>query len=133
MPIQRINYTSTDPEASTVGYSSAVKVGPHIYFSGISAMDDKGDIVGANDAYAQTLQCIKNVESTLVHANSTLADVIRTRLYAARPADWEGIRKAHSEYFGDTLPATIMVEVSSLLSPDRLVELEVDVFVIGET
>lgn len=112
-----------------IGYSRAVKVGPHIYVSGTTASNEKGEFVGAGDVYAQTVQIIKNIKSALARVGASLEDVVRTRIFTTKISDWEKIGKAHGEFFGEIRPATTMVEVSKLIGDEILVEIEAEAVV----
>ena len=122
----RQRYSSGAKWESIVGYSRAVRVGDRIYVTGTTATDRNSDIVGIGDAYVQTVQCIKNIERALTEFDCTLEHVVRTRMFVTDISRWEEYGRAHGEFFREIMPATTMVEVSKLIDPEMIIEIEAD-------
>jgi enamine deaminase RidA (YjgF/YER057c/UK114 family) len=123
---ERQKYSSGAKWESIVGYSRAVRVGTRIYITGTTATDENSNVIGIGDAYAQTVQTIKNIEKSLQALGASLENVVRTRMFVTDISRWEEYGRAHGEFFREIMPATTMVEVSRLINEDMLIEIEAD-------
>ncbi len=126
---ERKNISSGAPWESIVGYSRAVRIGNHVWVAGTTATDENGEVVGIGDAALQTRYALQKIGRALNEAGVTFADVVRTRTFVTDISQWEAIGRVHGEIFGDVRPAATMVEVSKLIDPAHLVEIEIDAYI----
>jgi enamine deaminase RidA (YjgF/YER057c/UK114 family) len=116
-----------------IGYSRAVRVGNHVYIGGTTAFDETGAIVAPNDPYEQAMQCLRNIETALKAVGSRIEDVVRTRMYVTNIDQWQEVGRAHHHFFHAVRPVVTMVEVTRLISPEILLEIEVDAVITSES
>ena len=125
----RKNISSGAPWEAVVGYSRAVRIGHHVWVAGTTATDENGNVVGNGDAAAQMRYALQKIGGALETAGATFENVVRTRTFVTDISQWEAIGRVHGEFFGAVRPAATMVEVSKLIDPAHMIEVEVDAYV----